>query len=120
MRSRTPAITASSAARSPSWARATSVSIGVVTVCVCSISSISATNGTGHLGPEKDRQDRELLGQGRSLRRKDLVGHAGELELREDVLGSRVIRDNTGVGDGLQPRRHAYVKVNRTLHRIGD
>src|SRR5918993_5112394 len=122
MRSRTPAITASSAARSPSWARATKVSIGVVTFCVCkgSICSISATNGTCYLCPKKDRQNRELLGQSRALGREDLVAHAGELELREDVLGARVVRDNSGVGDGLQPRRDAHVKVNRTARRIGD
>src|SRR5215210_5225554 len=106
MRSRTLTITASSTARSPSWARATSGSIGVAIVCVCSMCSISTTNGARYLCPEKNRQDRQLLGQGRSLRRKHLVGHAGELELCEDVLGSRVIGDKPGVGDGLQPRCH--------------
>src|SRR5215207_812421 len=102
MRSRTPSTTASSAARSPSWARATSASSDDVTVC--SMSSTSAPNGAGSPGAEEDGENCQFLGKGGSLCGKDLVCHARQLQLGEDVLGPRFVGNDARVGDGLDSR----------------
>src|SRR5687767_12309580 len=99
MRLRTPSRTPSSAAWSPSLARATSSSNGDGTLC-CTC-SISASNGTGRLGPEKDGKNGQFFRQGSSLGRKNVVSDAGPLKLREDVLGARVVRNDTRVCDCL-------------------